>query len=248
MLDLPPIIGHRGAAAEAPENTLASLRRAHASGARMVEFDVKLTADSVPILIHDERLERTTSGRGLVRERMLDEIRALDAGSWFHASFAGEAVPTLDEAAALCLDLDLAVNVEIKPCPGREVETAMLALDHLRRLWPLSADPPLISSFAPAALEVAREAAPEWPRGYLATRLRKDWQSRVRQFACSTVHLDADRLTQRDAAAVRAAGLPLLVYTVNDLEEARRMNALGARALITDRVLHLLEGVRPAAQ
>ncbi|MDX1540088.1 MAG: glycerophosphodiester phosphodiesterase [Geminicoccaceae bacterium] len=240
MQDLPPVIGHRGAAAEAPENTLASIRRAHAAGARMVEFDVKLTADDVPILMHDDRLERTTDGHGPVRERTLEEIRRLDAGSWFEPSFAGERVPSLDDALALCLELDLMVNVEIKPCPGREVETARVALDHLRQGWPSSRPAPLISSFEEPSLEAAQDLAPDWPRGYLATTLPRDWRARISRLGCRTVHLGLKHVTSAHAAAVVEAGLPLLIYTVNDVEAARRMFALGASAIFTDRVSGLV--------
>ena len=100
---LQPVIGHRGAAARAPENTLAGLRRARELGAAWVEFDVMLTADRVPVLIHDETLERTTTGRGEVARHTAAEIRALDAGGWFAPEFAGERVPTLAEAVALLL-------------------------------------------------------------------------------------------------------------------------------------------------
>ena len=129
--ELPRVIGHRGAAAVAPENTLASLRRAKELGAGWVEFDVKLTRDGAAVLIHDERLERTTDGRGEVARTTLAELRKLDAGAWFDPAFAGERVPTLGDALALCGELGLGINVEVKPCPGREAETARVAVETL---------------------------------------------------------------------------------------------------------------------
>ena len=91
------MIGHRGAAASAPENTLAGLRCAKALGCRWVELDVRLTADRQPVVIHDNRLQRTTDGRGRVSALPLAAIRRHDAGAWFAPSFAGERVPTLEE-------------------------------------------------------------------------------------------------------------------------------------------------------
>ena len=126
-----PVIGHRGAAAAAPENTLASLRKAKELGASWVEFDVKLTRDGVPILMHDERLERTTNGRGEVAQATLAELQELDAGGWFGPAFRGERVPTFEAALGLCAELGLGINVEIKPCPGREAETARVAVETL---------------------------------------------------------------------------------------------------------------------
>ena len=135
-LRLPQVIGHRGAAAAAPENTLASIRKAKELGASWIEFDVKLTRDGQAILFHDDRLERTTDGRGAVAATTLAEIKRLDAGSWFGPAFRGEPVPTFDEALMLCAELGLGINVEIKPCRRREAETAAVAMAALLRLWP----------------------------------------------------------------------------------------------------------------
>ena len=215
------MIGHRGAAAVAPENTLASLRKANELGARWVEFDVKLTRDGYPILAHDDRLERTTDGRGRFAATTLAEIERLDAGGWFAPAFAGERVPTFEEALALCRALGLGINVEIKPCRGREVETARVAVETLLAHWPATLPVPLISSFVPACLGVAREIAPAVPRGYLAGRLPRRWQAQLATYGCSTLHLDQRRLGARQRAAVVAAGVPLLLYTVNDPCAAR---------------------------
>ncbi len=123
---LPSVIGHRGAARTAPENTLAGLRRAKALGCDWVEFDVRLTGDGALVLCHDPLLDRTTSGSGLVSAKSLAAIRECDAGSWFDPSFTGERVPTLDEGLLLAAELDLGANVEIKSDRGREYATAAL--------------------------------------------------------------------------------------------------------------------------
>ena len=113
------VIGHRGAAALAPENTLAGLRRAAEHGVRWVEVDVQLTADGVPMLIHDYVLDRTTNGRGRVSRTPLARIEALDGGSWFGPSYAGEPVPTLERAIETMTKLGLGVNFELKAGPRR---------------------------------------------------------------------------------------------------------------------------------
>src|SRR5512142_2967244 len=111
---LPPVIGHRGAAAHAPENTLAGFRRAKALGCTWVEFDVRLTADGVPVLCHDPRLDRTTDRSGRVAAQTLAAIQTSDAGGWFAPVFAGERMPSLEEALLLCAELGLGANIEIK--------------------------------------------------------------------------------------------------------------------------------------
>src|SRR5215472_12885505 len=116
---VPRIIGHRGAKATAPENTLAGIRQARREGAAWVEFDVKLTADGHPILMHDDTLERTTDGQGPVAAARLADIRRLDAGSKFGPAWQGERVPLLSEALSVLAELDMGFNLEIKPCKGR---------------------------------------------------------------------------------------------------------------------------------
>ena len=238
--ELPRVIGHRGACSEAPENTIASIRRAKQLGALWVEFDVKLTREGVPILMHDERLERTTSGRGRVADHTLAAIRELDAGAWFAPAFAGEAVPTLKEALATCAELGLGINVEIKPCPGREAETARITVETLLEHWPEDRPAPLISSFAPVCLAVARDLAPAVPRGYLAGSLPARWREQLDAYGCSTLHLNDRRTSARQRAAVLAAGVPLLLYTVNDPGRARELLGTGVKALFTDRVGEML--------
>lgn len=233
---LPTVIGHRGAAAEAPENTLAGLRRARHSGARWVEVDAKLSGDGVPILFHDETLERTTDGSGPVHGRSFGELRRLDAGAWFADGHAGERIPSLDEALDLCLALGLGLNLEIKPCAGRERETAAAVVAALRARAAEDLPPLLLSSFRRVCLEAAAELAPDLPRGFLKGHLPADWLERAQDLGCATVHLGWQRLTRESVERVRDAGYPVVVYTVNDLDRARRLIAWGVSSVITDTV------------
>jgi len=148
----PKRCAHRGAGKLAPENTLASLRLGHSHGYRMAEVDVKLSADGVPFLLHDTTLERTTSGHGRADALTWRELSRLDAGSWHSAPYAGEPLPTLSAVARWCRANGVALNIEIKPTPGRERETgAAVALD-AAALWKGSDVPPLLSSFSATAL------------------------------------------------------------------------------------------------
>ena len=247
-LNLPPIIGHRGSAELAPENTLASIRRAHDEGATFVEFDVKLTADNVPIVMHDDRVDRTTNGTGKVASKTLEQIEALDAGSWFGPEFEGEPVPTLRAVLELCFELGLGMNVELKPCPGREAETAKVALSLLKEIWPDQCDLPLplISSFDRTALEAAKAIAPDFPRGCLLTRVPLGWQKAFNRYDCSTLNVSNRWIKKRHIAAACKDRIPVLVYTVNDPERALTLLDMGVTSIFTDHVDLMVNALRGA--
>ena len=234
-LDLPRIIGHRGACAYAPENTLASIRKAAALGARWVEFDVRLTRDGELVLMHDDDLRRTTNGRGHVLDMSANELAALDAGAWFGGAFAGERVPTLVEAIALLAELGLGANIEIKRgAPEARASAAALGRD-LEAHWPRTAPPPLVSSFEMAALEGMQSEAPRWPRGLLAKELTGEWRALADRLGAATLNLDHRPLDAAKVALARTAGRPILCYTVNEPARARQLFDWGVTAVFTDR-------------
>lgn len=232
----PRIIAHRGGGQFAPENTLAAIRKGHAMGFRGVEFDVMLASDAKPVLIHDETLERTTDGSGQVAATPLDVLSTLDAGSWFNASFKGEAVPSFEAAAALCVSLGLWVNVEIKPATGHDEATGRVAAITAMQAWNGNATPPLLSSFSKAALNAARTAAPALPRGLLFDAVPADWLAQLRALECVSLHCNAARLDEHTTHAVLKAGYGLAVWTVNDPALAKRLFAWGVDAIFTDRL------------
>ncbi|MBI4989924.1 MAG: glycerophosphodiester phosphodiesterase [Rhodocyclales bacterium] len=231
----PRIIAHRCGGALAPENTLAGLRKAAEHSYRGVEFDVMLSGDGTPVLIHDETLERTTDGRGRVDETSDAELARLDAGGWHGAQFAGEPVPSFGDAAELCQALGLWANVEIKPSRGHEAETGRKVALEARELWS-GLPPPLLSSFSLEALAAAREAAPELPRGLLVVEPPADWLKRLRRLDCLSLHCSRRHFGRRLLDEARRAEVPLLVYTVNDPDDAMQLLRSGVAAVFTDRI------------
>ncbi len=232
----PRVVGHRGGGALAPENTLAGLRKAAAMGFGGVEFDVMLSADKVPVLIHDETLERTTDGRGAVSATPYARLASLDAGAWFGPEYRGERVPTLEQAGKLCVELGLWANVEIKPAQGFERETGAAAAKLALELWRGASPAPLLSSFQRVALEAARAAAPELDRGFLTDRIEPDWRDAAQALGCVSVHCNCKYLTPAHAKEIRGAGYWLLCYTANDPETVRRLFSWGVDAIFTDRL------------
>lgn len=231
----PRLIAHRGGGDRAPENTLAGLAAAAAAGFQAVEFDVMLSADGVPVLIHDETLARTTNGQGRVCETAAATLAGLDAGRWFGPAFAGEPLPTLIAALDACHRFGLWANVEIKPAAGHERQTGAVVARQVQDHWQ-GATPPLLSSFSDVALLAARDAAPGLPRAVLLESFAQDWQHRLRLVDAVAAHCAAEVLNAAIVGAVHAAQYGLAAYTVNNPETAHRLYDLGVDALFTDRL------------
>ncbi|WP_322026656.1 glycerophosphodiester phosphodiesterase [Burkholderia sp. BCC1977] len=233
----PRVVAHRGGGTLAPENTLAAFDEGARRGHRMVEFDAKLSADDVSFLLHDDTVDRTSNGSGPAAGMRYAALAALDAGAWFDARFAGERMPTLEAAAARCVAHGLAANVEIKPCPGRERDTGQRVAADAAAYWHGAAVPPLLSSFSFDALQQARTSAPALPRGMLYEAVPDDWHAQVvGALGCVSLHANHNELDEPLVRAIKAAGLRILVYTVNDLERARELARWGVDAVCTDRI------------
>lgn len=233
-LELPRIMGHRGTAAWAPENTLASIRKAAELGATWVEFDVMLSGDGRPVLFHDDNLKRLTGLDAWVAETPYGKLKTLDVGARFASEFAGETMPSLEAALDLVWALGLNANIEIKSTPGRDVETAEAALKVVAGAWSQDRPPPLISSFSRMSLAAARVLQPDWPRGLIARRVPKDWPSVLAALGCASLHLGARRLDRVSVARIKRAGYLVAVFTVNQERRARQLMQWDVDCLITD--------------
>ncbi len=247
------VIAHRGFSGRAPENTLAAVRRAIEGGADMVEIDVLLSRDKEVVVIHDDTLERTTDGTGSVAGRTLEEIRRLDAGSWFDAAFAGEKVPTLGEVLDLVRGRIL-LNVEIKgEAVTPEIEGGIVE-KVLRRVRKREmGDQVILSSFAPEALVQARQLDPAVATASLYNKeLHRDSGPLEVMTAAGSrsFSVNARRLKPEILDACHRHGRPVAAYTVNEARKMRRLIAMGVDAIFTDypdRLLRVLEEDRPAA-
>lgn len=235
-IKFPQIIGHRGCAAYAPENTLPSIYTAADMGVDWVELDIKLTKDQVPVIFHDETLDRTTDSTGFVKDHTLAELKELDAGLWFGESFFDTRIPTLEQAVDALIECELGVNFEIKPCEGRERETAEVALDMLSQIWD-DHNKILISSFSPESVEVTAEMAHGWARALCVgggDELLENWAELAKALEVNALSFDGNTATQEQIMLMQEAGLPMLAYTINDEEQARALQSLGIRSFFTD--------------
>lgn len=232
------IIAHRGASAYYPENTLSSFEAAITMDADMIELDVTLTNDGVPVVIHDETLDRTTNGKGKVSDYSLEELKRLDAGFWFHPKFKDEAIPTLEEVLNHTSG-KVALNIEIKPeavsdheLGGIEEKCLHLvkkynmqrhvifssfyykALSHLRRLD---------KTLATGVLFESRQAA-----GRLPSQLTKEYQAQA-------FHCNFRKLNSKWLEDAKAHQIPVLVYTVNSVPKMKSLIEKGVTGIFTDR-------------
>ncbi|MBS0357672.1 MAG: glycerophosphoryl diester phosphodiesterase [Proteobacteria bacterium] len=234
IIQLSPIIAHRGARSLAPENTLAAMQKAKALGAEWVEFDVMLTVDGEAIVIHDTRLDRTTNGVGEVGETTYKEILKLDAGSWFSSEYKKEKIPGFSEMLKCLIDLELIPNVEIKPYPGQDNKTALVVMETIHKLWPKTAPKPLISSFSIESLRVARSLDPHVPIGIVCTEINFDWKKLAEELNAISVHVCEKNLNADLIHAIKSTGRYVLSYTINNLASGKKLFSEGVDAIFTD--------------
>jgi len=235
-------IAHRGGGDAAPENTLAAFETGLKAGFRAFECDVKLSADGVLWLLHDDTLDRTTDARGPAAPWRWDNLQLVDAGSWHGARFKGEPPASLDAVLDFAARHGAWLNLEIKPNPGQDEATGQAVAQRAAR-WAAQhpqAPEPLLSSFSLPALRAARQALAAVGSALPLALLTEEYGARTLQTArgvhAAAVHTAWQQVGAAVVQAVHAAGLALRCYTVNDAAQARRLLALGVDGLFTDRL------------
>lgn len=227
------IIAHRGASADAPENTLAAFGLAVTHGAEMIECDVHLSRDGHPVIIHDFTLQRTAGLRRLVRSLTLAELRRCDVGRWFHPRYAGERIPTLNEALAH-LKGRVRLNIEIKRGSPYYPEIEARVVEAVTAAGAVETS--LISSFESSILTRVRALSRRIRLGVLMTRAASGPGAirRAVTLKAETVHCTARTITPRFIATAHAAGLLVYPYTVDQEPEMRRMMQMAVDGLFTN--------------
>lgn len=246
-----PCVAHRGWSGKAPENTLAAFRMALSEpSVRWIELDVRLSRDGVPVVIHDPTLSRTTDGRGRVAERTARELARLDAGGWFHPSFAGEPVPTLEEVLAMAAGR-CRLNIELK--------TDDTERDAVERLVRVTADilkamrlteETVVTSADPVCLGDLRWHAPELRLGLVAGRYAPGLARILRKRGMSFLALAHRKLNPAALAECAKHGVDVMAWTVNRPRDLARLAAMPEPFLLCtnhpDRWLAAVRGLAAA--
>lgn len=248
----PYVIAHRGISGKAPENTLASfLRAAAVPGIDMVELDVHVSRDGIPVVVHDRTLQRTTTGNGTVWNYTLAELQTLDAGSWFHRSFRDERIPTLKTVLA-SVGSSVWVNIEIKSHlfhreQGGVVEQAVLAAvdeaDMRGRV--------LYSSFSHHRVSGLKHLDPGAVVGVLYNLYRDIGRkpSSLARASMADVFVCARHELRRSMVEdAHRHGIAVYVYTLNSVGDVNRMMDLGVDGIMSDNADEIVDIVRHARQ
>lgn len=240
------VAAHRGDRASAPENTIPAFEAAVRSGSDVLEADVQLTADGFPVLLHDDTVDRTTNGTGAVADLTLAELRILDAGSWYDARYAGVAVPTFGEFLDVLTDFpQVNALVELKGAwTPSEVETLLGGV-----YGRLLQDRIVFASFSPTTIDALGTAAPTLPRILIRRVLPLDPVATARRYDVDALMTRSSGLARQPDAVdeLHAAGLALLLYTLNSEDRWGEALARGVDGIVTDEPSALDEWIAATA-
>lgn len=238
----PWVVAHRGYSARYPENTLAAIEGAIQARADAVEINVALTADRVPIVMHDDRVDRTTNGSGLVAYMTADAVTSLDAGSWFAPHFADERVPTL-ESVLERIDDRILLSLELRSSAyeddDREDALELLVINQVQRHG--LAHSVALATFEPRYFARIERQNQSIPRMLFCDRdlCELDAVAVCERLGIMAFRPEAERIDQSDVLRLRAAGLQVVPWTVNDEGDMRRLLDWGVDGLVTDEVERL---------
>ena len=235
---MPPIqfglIGHRGVSGLYPENTLVSFAAAKSHGLNWIEFDVMPCASGEWMVIHDERLERTTNGHGFVHDHSLLELKKLDAGSWFSRTFENECIPTLIEVLNLAKAYQLHPNIEIKINTFNDKVLRSL-INTIKAVWPKKLPMPLFSSFNLELLILLRQLEPCWPISFVSEAYNTGAIDILNHHKFQHLSFQHDLIRPQDLFELKQAKIPISLYTLNDFSKLQMWQALGVDSFFTDR-------------
>ncbi len=224
------VIAHRGSSGHAPENTLASFRKAVAQGAAFIETDLQLSRDARFVAIHDSTVDRTTGGRGAVHGLTLAELRQLDAGSWFGSEFTGERIPTLEEILDFAKKHDVVFYLELKPSGSWGGEHALISALRETQEIPRT----VVISFDTGILDALRKIEPTLMTGVLYDGQIEKPVDRALEIGARQLAVRSDLVTPALLAGARKKDLQVVCWTVNHPAHMRLLIDAGIDGIMSD--------------
>lgn len=226
------IYGHRGASRYAPENTFASYNKAVEMGADGIEIDVHKSKDGYLIVCHDERVDRTTNGKGLIKELTLKEIKNLDAGSWFSKEYQGQQIPILEEVLEFVKRKDILLNIEIKNGPIFYDKIEEDIVNQVKAYGLV--EQTIISSFNHYSLAHIKNIAKEFKTGILYIAGMIEPWNYAKKVGASAIHPLFLTINREIVKESQINGIMVNPFTVNGEEELKLMKAFNVDSVITD--------------
>ncbi|GAA0609327.1 glycerophosphodiester phosphodiesterase [Virgibacillus siamensis] len=226
------IIAHRGASRSAPENTMSAFEHAYQSGAEGIETDVQLTKDNVPVLMHDERLNRTTNSSGYLKDYTFSQLQQLDAGSWFSRKYSGEKILSLDELLQWAHNKSLYLNIELKnnKIDYKNLENIVVDMISQFRLQNCTT----ISTFNPKSVERLSAITKQTGIALLTSKRRRNPVENAKQLGASAVHIKYRLLSKRLIQQCKRENMRVRVYTVNRPSRMKRCFFYRCDGIFTD--------------
>lgn len=226
------IFAHRGASGTFPENTIAAFKEAAYLPVHGVEFDVHMTADQELVVIHDEKINRTSNGKGYVKDMSLNDLKKYDFGSWFSSDFKGEPIPTLLEVLEIFRFTDHKLNIELKsdifPYDGMVEKVIALIVEMGLE------DRVILSSFDHSAIQMAKKLAPSIETGALFMEVLVNPLEYIHNIPADALHILFPAAVRPSMQEVVGSEVPVRTFTVNDENYALMLKQAGVQAIFTD--------------
>ena len=226
------IYAHRGSSGTHPENTIAAFTEAAGLAIHGIEFDVHLTKDGKIVVIHDERIDRTSNGTGFIKDLTLAELQTFDFGSWFSPEFKGQTIPTLHEVLQLFAETTHHLNIELKSdiFPYEGMVEKVIAI-----ITEMGLDSRVVlSSFDHGAIRIAKQLAPHLETAALFMEVLVEPLDYIRSIPADALHLFFPTALRPSIRQVLEAGMTVRTFTVNEEQYTQALQDVGVAAIFTD--------------
>ena len=228
------IIGHRGASMVAPENSASSLEVASSMGLEWIETDVQITLDNELVIFHDEKLDRTSNGKGFLALKKLSELKQLDIGSWFSNKYKGEKILTLVQFLDLIKKYKFSLQLEIKHMHGKEIEIVDEIVKQIKPYLNYFKGKLFVSSFSEKCLRLFSKKLPQIPLALALSFVPKNPDMLANEVGVDILHFGDEFVDDLSLERLKVSKTEFAVATVNNKDRAEYLLSNGVQSILTD--------------